>query len=143
MHLELDHLFICVQREAPEAQNLAPLGLMEGRQRRHIGQGTANVCYFFRNAMLELLWVCDEAEVRSPLVQPTKLWGCWRKTGSCPFGICFKPVDGARGPSPSRPGPMNRPTCPPACPSQWPPIASAAMNPTFRTEALIWVNIHR
>jgi hypothetical protein len=71
MHLELDHLFICVQREVPEAESLARLGL-EGRRRRHMGQGTANVRYFFRNAMPELFWVCDEAGVHSPLVQPTE-----------------------------------------------------------------------
>jgi hypothetical protein len=68
MHLEINHLFICVRLEAPEVESLARLGLVEGRRQRHMGQGTANVRYFFRNAMVELLWVCDEAEVRSPLV---------------------------------------------------------------------------
>ncbi len=94
MRLELDHLFICVQRDAPEAARLARFGLLEGRRRRHRGQGTANVCFFFKNAMLELIWVCDDAEVRSPLVRPTRLWERWRwrETRWCPFGICSRPA---------------------------------------------------
>ena len=98
MPLELDHLFICVRRDAPEAERLTQVGLREGRRRRHQGQGTANVCFFFRNAMLELIWVSDEREVRSPLVHPTRLWDRWRwrETGSCPFGICFRPAGESR-----------------------------------------------
>lgn len=98
MPLELDHLFICVRRDAPEAERLTQSGLREGRRRRHQGQGTANVCFFFTNAMLELLWVSDEEEARSPLVQPTRLWERWRwrETGSCPFGICFRPAGESR-----------------------------------------------
>lgn len=102
MSLELDHLFICVRRDAPEAEHLARVGLREGRRRTHQGQGTANVCFFFRNAMLELIWVADEEEARSPLVQPTRLWERWRwrETGGCPFGFCFRPVGESRGPLP-------------------------------------------
>ena len=74
MRLELDHLFVCVQRDAPEAERLTRFGLQAGRRRRHRGQGAANVCYFFRNAVLELIWVCDEEEVQSPLIRPTRLW---------------------------------------------------------------------
>ncbi len=99
MPLELDHLFICVQRDAPEAERLTQVGLREGRRRRHQGQGTANVCFFFRNAMLELIWVSDEEEARSPLVRPTRLWERWRwrETGSCPFGFCFRPMEVSGG----------------------------------------------
>lgn len=102
MPLELDHLFICVQRDGPEAERLAQVGLREGRRRKHQGQGTANVCFFFGNAMLELIWVCDEEEVRSPLVHPVRLWERWRwrETGVCPFGICFRPVGESREPLP-------------------------------------------
>ena len=102
MWLELDHLFICVQRDAPEAERLAWFGLLEGRRRKHKGQGTANVCFFFRNAMLELIWVCDEEEVRSPLVRPTRLWERWRwrETACCPFGVCFRPAGESRQPLP-------------------------------------------
>jgi len=41
MHVELDHLFNCVQPDAAAAGRLARLGLVEGRLRRHQGQDTA------------------------------------------------------------------------------------------------------
>jgi hypothetical protein len=92
MTLEFDHLFICTEINAPEARALLDFGLTEGTSNRHPGQGTANRRFFFRNAMLELLWVCDSAEVRSPMIAPTHLWERWqnRNCGACPFGFCFR-----------------------------------------------------
>lgn len=89
MQLELDHLFICTEPEAPEAEALKAFGLVEGIRRPHSGQGTANVCFFFENAYLELLWMRDRDEIQSNGVRPTGLWErcCWRETGACPFGI--------------------------------------------------------
>jgi hypothetical protein len=55
--IAFDHLFICTAIGAPEAEYLISLGLKEGRSNIHPGQGTANRCFFFRNFMLELLWV--------------------------------------------------------------------------------------
>jgi hypothetical protein len=94
MQLELDHIFVCVQPEAPEAELLKTLGLVEGNRRIHRGQGTANVCFFFHNAYLELLWLNDNNEIRSPVVRPTGLWNrcCWLETQACPFGIAFRKV---------------------------------------------------
>ena len=68
-------------------------GLAEGASNSHPGQGTANRRFFFRNAMLELLWVHDEHEAQSSLVAPTRLWDRWwhRSTGYSPFGVCFRP----------------------------------------------------
>jgi hypothetical protein len=40
--------------------------LTEGTPNIHPGQGTANRRFFFRNAMLELLWVNDEQFVQGP-----------------------------------------------------------------------------
>lgn len=95
MKLELDHLFICVQPEAPEAQYLKDFGLIEGLRRTHRGQGTANVCFFFQNAYLELLWLRDATESQSPFVRPTGLWErCrWRETQACPFGFAARKTE--------------------------------------------------
>lgn len=90
--LELDHIFICVEPNAPEAIALADSGLQEGRNRIHRGQGTANRCFFFHNAYLELLWSCNSTEIKSSLVQPLHLWErChWRNISACPFGISLR-----------------------------------------------------
>jgi hypothetical protein len=55
MKVELDHVFICVDRWAPEAEQTAAFGLCERPSDVHPGQGTANRRFFFPNAMLELL----------------------------------------------------------------------------------------
>jgi hypothetical protein len=90
--LAVDHAFICCAEDAPEAQALLELGLVEGSGNRHRGQGTANRRFFFWNAYLELLWVSDEAEARSPKTEDTRLWERWSGRGeaACPFGILFR-----------------------------------------------------
>ncbi|MEG3898207.1 MULTISPECIES: VOC family protein [unclassified Microcoleus] len=65
MAFEFDHLFICTDIGAGFADRLVSLGLVEGSSRTHPGQGTANRCFFFHNAMLELLWVHDPEEAKS------------------------------------------------------------------------------
>jgi len=55
MNVELDHVFICVDRWAPEAEQTAAFDLCERHSNVHPGPGTANRRFFFRNAMLELL----------------------------------------------------------------------------------------
>jgi hypothetical protein len=92
MTIELDHLFICTEVGAPEADQLVAFGLTEGTSNLHPGQGTSNRRFFFHNAMLELVWVHDEREVRSPPIAPTRLWERWkyRLTGYSPFGICLR-----------------------------------------------------
>jgi len=79
MMVELDHVFVCVAPEAPEADTLAAFGLVEGAPNTHPGQGTANRRFYFRNAMLELVWVEHEDETRSPIVAPTNLWERWTR----------------------------------------------------------------
>ena len=105
MTLELDHMFICTQLGAPEADLLVAFGLTEGTPNSHPGQGTACRRFFFRNVMLELAWVRDEGEVRSPLVAPTRLWERWRyrSTGYSPFGICLRPSTQHAAPQPVLP----------------------------------------
>lgn len=91
--LEIDHIFILTAAGAPLGDRLTAAGWTEGRSRRHPGQGTVNRCWFVRNAMLELLWVCDEAEARSPRTRPTQLWERWSTPGACRFGICWRGND--------------------------------------------------
>jgi hypothetical protein len=97
MHIELDHLFICTNQGAPEAEELVRFGLHEGPPNQHPGQGTANRRFAFYNAMIELLWVSDSAEARNESTRPTQLWERWsgRDSGACPFGIVVRPVDPA------------------------------------------------
>jgi hypothetical protein len=91
---ELDHLFIWAAPGAPEAERLIAFGLVEGGRNVHPGQGTANRRFFFHNAMLELLWVCDAAEVQGEAIRRTQLWERWRgrTQGASPFGICLRPA---------------------------------------------------
>jgi Glyoxalase-like domain len=95
MAVELDHVFVCVNRSAPEAQELCRFGLSEGTANVHIGQGTANRRFFFRNGMLEFLWVEDPDEARSEDTAPTQLWERWsqRESGACPFGVLVRPAN--------------------------------------------------
>lgn len=100
MTLALDHIFICTSTGAPEAEVLAAAGWSEGPRNDHPGQGTACRRFFFRNAYLELLWVRDEAEARSPRTAPMRLWERWhgRADGHrCPFGIGLRADDGHAG----------------------------------------------
>ena len=93
MTFELDHLFICTDIDAPQADRLRSFGLTEGTSRVHSGQGTTNCCFFFHNFMLELLWVYNPEEAQSEITRPTHLWERWndRTKGSCPFGFCLRP----------------------------------------------------
>lgn len=91
--LELDHVFVIVSPNAPEAQALIDLGLTEGVPNSHPGQGTANRRFFFHNAMLELLYIRDEAEAKSSM--GLGLWqrSRYHETGMAPFGICLRSSD--------------------------------------------------
>ncbi len=90
--IELDHLFILTAVDAPQTAALIELGLEEGPGNVHPGQGTSNRRFFFEQNFLELLWVHDEGEVRSPVIAPTHLWERSRssETGYSPFGICVR-----------------------------------------------------
>ena len=92
MRLGIDHIFIMTSAGAPGAERLREFGLTEGSGNRHEGQGTACRRFFFRNAMLELLWVEDEAEVRGDAVRRTQLWEHWsgRDSGASPFGVILR-----------------------------------------------------
>src|SRR5881628_844205 len=78
MEFELDHVFICTEAEANEAERLADFGLIEGAPNVHTGQGTANRRFFFANAYLELLWVHNPAKAQAGAVNRTRLWPRWK-----------------------------------------------------------------
>lgn len=100
----LDHVFICTAAGAPAASALLQLGLLEGTPNRHPGQGTACRRFFFRNAMLELLWVEDEAEARETSDPRMRLWERWSNAGrsASPFGIMLRSPTGSLAPCPFR-----------------------------------------
>ncbi len=93
--LQLCHVFSFVEPGAPEADALHRAGLKESFRRRHPGQGTANACYCFDNAYLELLWVESAQEIASPPIARTRLAerARWRETGASPFGIAVRTAD--------------------------------------------------
>jgi len=96
---ELDHVFVCTKLDAPEGAQLVSIGLTEGRSGVHQGQGTANRCFLFHNAYLELIWVHAREEACSPITERTRLFERWkdRANGACPFGICLRPARPSAG----------------------------------------------
>jgi len=100
----VDHIFVCTTRQGPAAELLRQAGLAEGTPNRHPGQGTACLRFFFRNAMLELLWLEDEAEARSEQTRATKLWERFSADGrtASPFGVVLRPAPGSQPPCPWR-----------------------------------------
>lgn len=90
--MHLDHVFVFVEPGAPEAAALERAGLRESFRRRHPGQGTANVCYCFDNAYLELLWAEDPPDPSLATVARTRLAerADWRRNGAVPFGIAVR-----------------------------------------------------
>jgi hypothetical protein len=89
---EVDHVIVCADLGAPEAERLITFGLTEGGRNAHPGQGTVNRRFFFRNLYLELLWVANPEECQSELVRPTQLWPRWsqRRSGASLFGLCLR-----------------------------------------------------
>jgi len=92
MTITLDHIFICTAAGAAEACELLDFGLSEGAPIQHTGQGTRSRRFFFFNAVLELLWVDDPAQVRQAPAAQTRLWERWsgRAGQASPFGIGFR-----------------------------------------------------
>ena len=94
--MDLDHLFVLVDPNGPELDDLRALGLVETYRRKHPGQGTENMCFAFDNLYLELLWVSDPQEARSPSITRTGLFerSLWRTEGTCRFGIAWRETEG-------------------------------------------------
>ena len=100
--LEVDHVFIGCNSEAPEADALLRMGFVEGSRNTHPGQGTANRRFYFENFMLELVWVSDPGEAQNERTRRTRLWErCERKDDQVsPFGIIFRSTGATPAPPP-------------------------------------------
>ncbi|MBX2823119.1 MAG: VOC family protein [Gammaproteobacteria bacterium] len=108
-----DHLFIGTHKIEEALAAVCECGFVPGSSNRHPGQGTANRRFFFRNLMLELLYVEDAAEAAHPrnhLLRLPQRCAAHAGAGSVagagagaapappisPLGVCFRPVDSAR-----------------------------------------------
>jgi len=95
--LELDHIFVFVDAAETKPgggvfERLAAFGLEPSFARRHVGQGTANLCYALDNAYLELLFVADEGELKASSLNRAGFAAraAWRQTGASPFGMACR-----------------------------------------------------
>jgi len=89
--MTVDHIFIFSNQAGEEADDLTHFGFTEGSSRIHLGQGTINRKFYFENFFLEVLWVRDEAEIRSETTAATKLWerSQFAINNHSRFGLCF------------------------------------------------------
>lgn len=94
--MELDHIFLFVEDVDRAILSAEDIGLVETYRRAHPGQGTANVCYAFENAFLELIWLTNREEAESVAIRRTRLAerADWRRAGTCPFGIAWRGQEG-------------------------------------------------
>jgi Glyoxalase-like domain len=93
--MDIDHIFIFTDDNGKVADQLVEFGLSEGSSRVHVGQGTTNRKFYFRNFFLEVLWVHNEHETKSALIEPTGLWqrANFKKNNFSPFGLCLVNTD--------------------------------------------------
>lgn len=98
MSLVLDHFFILVEPGAPQADLLLDLGMNEGAPNDHPGQGTANRRFFFRNSMLELLFVRDADEAERGPGAAIDFVKRAQTTGASPFGLVMRSDPSASDP---------------------------------------------
>jgi hypothetical protein len=89
--MDIDHIFIFTNDNGKIADQLTEFGLSEGSSRVHIGQGTTNRKFYFKNFFLEILWVHNEDEIKSKLIEPTGLWqrANFKENNFSPFGLCL------------------------------------------------------
>jgi hypothetical protein len=89
--MEVNHILLFSGEQGNEADELVEIGLKEGSNRVHPGQGTQNRKFYFKNFFLEIVWVIDEKQARSELTSSTGIWerSSFREKGFSPFGICF------------------------------------------------------
>ncbi len=87
--MDIDHIFIFTDTQGKIADELISFGLTANESRVHKGQGTMNRTFSFENFFLEIVWVHNEQEIKSDLVQPTGLWqrAEYYKNNYAPFGL--------------------------------------------------------
>ena len=98
--LTVDHVFLCVgPGGGAPGDVLRKAGYEVVRQRRHVGQGTANLCFRVGGVLVELLWEVDEDELGGPVPALVSLAPrVRREPGTCPLGVA---VAGGPLPTPS------------------------------------------
>ena len=91
--LQLDHVLIWVDKDAPEIEILKKSGFTSIIAGKHTGQGTSGKYIFFLNFYIELLYISDNTEALNNLDN----FGCnyierskWRENKSSPFGLGLK-----------------------------------------------------
>lgn len=89
MGFGINHIFVFLKDQTTALAVLDECKLVANNSQNHPGQGTSSVQAYFDNAILELLWVSDEAEVGSRAVARTRLneRSRWFENGACPFGL--------------------------------------------------------
>jgi hypothetical protein len=89
--MNIDHIFIFTDDNGKVADELLDFGLTEGSNRVHVGQGTTNRKFYFKNFFLEILWVHNETEIKSKQTKPTGLWqrADFKSNSFSPFGLCI------------------------------------------------------
>ena len=89
--MDADHIFIFTDDNGKVADQLVKLGMIEGSNRVHVGQGTTNRKFYFDNFFLEILWVHDTNEIESDKIKPIGLWqrAKFKINNFSPFGLCI------------------------------------------------------
>jgi hypothetical protein len=90
--MDINHIFIFTDTNGKIADELISFGLTANESRTHLGQGTTNRTFSFKNFFLEIVWVHNEQEIKSDLVRPTGLWqrAEFFKNTFSPFGLIIE-----------------------------------------------------
>lgn len=95
--VELDHIFVPVALGGEDdARAMREAGLTEGSPNVHPGQGTACRRFFFENGFVELLWLVNEEEARSPHIRRMGLVERLTQHQASPLGIALRCPPDAR-----------------------------------------------
>lgn len=92
LDIELHHFFVLTEPDAPQADLLLAVGLIEGPANDHPGQGTANRRFFFPNAMLEFCYIRDSEEARKGPGRGLRIVERYESDQASPFGIVVRPL---------------------------------------------------
>jgi len=92
MKIALDHFFILTDHGAPQADQVANIGIVEGARNSHPGQGTKNRRFFFSNSALELLYVDDPDEAGNGRGNRLNLLERYENPVASPFGLIVRNI---------------------------------------------------
>lgn len=98
----IDHFYICTDNPGRDVKRLVQLGLVEGEPNVHYSQGTANRRFFFKNSMLELLYLVNEEEAKSERTKPLDIWAQFKDRQRNRIGIIFIPAEAGCAENPFR-----------------------------------------